>query len=120
MVAAYGEAHLLRELRERGGRLLDFGQYLLAQPEAWNAFRKGAVTELVRQTRQMLKEMRPNALLSAGNTTDVASLQQNSISLSPTQAGAPAFPHLLGAPMPSVATFARAWCTAPGFRWASR
>jgi uncharacterized lipoprotein YddW (UPF0748 family) len=42
-----------------------FGGSPEAQPEAWNTFRKGAVTELVRQTRQMLKEMRPNAVLSA-------------------------------------------------------
>ncbi len=42
-----------------------FGGSPDAQPEAWNAFRKGAVTELVRQTRQMLKEMRPNAVMSA-------------------------------------------------------
>lgn len=38
-----------------------------------------------------------NALLSADNTTVVADLQQLSISLSPTQAGAPAFPSILGA-----------------------
>jgi hypothetical protein len=37
-----------------------------------------------------------NALLSAGNTTVVNNLQQLSISLSPTQAGAPAFPGILG------------------------
>ena len=37
-----------------------------------------------------------NALLSAGNTTVVGNLQQLSISLSPTQAGAPAFPAILG------------------------
>lgn len=37
-----------------------------------------------------------NALLSAGNTTVVSNLQQLSISLSPTQAGAPAFPGILG------------------------
>jgi hypothetical protein len=43
-----------------------------------------------------------NALLSARNTTDLANLQQNSISLSPTQAGAPAFPGILAAPVPSV------------------
>jgi hypothetical protein len=43
-----------------------------------------------------------NALLSAGNTTDLANLQQNSISLSPTQAGAPSFPAILGAPIASV------------------
>ena len=36
-----------------------------------------------------------NALLSANNTSDVANLRQNSISLSPTQAGAPAFPNIL-------------------------
>jgi hypothetical protein len=37
-----------------------------------------------------------NALLSAGNTTEVSNLQQLSISLSTTQAGAPAFPAILG------------------------
>lgn len=43
-----------------------------------------------------------NALLSAGNTTDLANLRQISISLSPAQAGAPAFPHILTAAVPSV------------------
>ena len=43
-----------------------------------------------------------NALLSAGNTADIMNLQQNSISLSPAQAGAPAFPNILAAPVPSV------------------
>ncbi len=37
-----------------------------------------------------------NALLSAGNTTVVSNLQQLSISLSPSQAGAPVFPAILG------------------------
>ncbi len=37
-----------------------------------------------------------NALLSADNTTVVSNLQQLSISLSPTQAGAPVFPGILG------------------------
>jgi hypothetical protein len=37
-----------------------------------------------------------NALLSADNTTVVGNLQQLSISLSPTQAGAPVFPSILG------------------------
>jgi hypothetical protein len=37
-----------------------------------------------------------NALLSADNTTVVSNLQQLSISLSPGQAGAPAFPGILG------------------------
>jgi hypothetical protein len=36
-----------------------------------------------------------NALLSAGNTADPANLNQTSISLSPAQAGAPAFPNIL-------------------------
>jgi hypothetical protein len=43
-----------------------------------------------------------NALLSAGNTTDLSRLQQTNISLSPTQAGAPVFPAILAAPVPSV------------------
>ena len=43
-----------------------------------------------------------NALLSAGNTTDVAGLRQVGISLSPTQAGAPAFPNILSSVVPSV------------------
>jgi Carboxypeptidase regulatory-like domain len=43
-----------------------------------------------------------NALLSANNTSDVANLRQISISLSPTQAGAPAFPGILAAPVPAV------------------
>ena len=36
-----------------------------------------------------------NALLSAGNTTDLDNLQQTRVSLSPTQAGAPVFPNIL-------------------------
>ena len=43
-----------------------------------------------------------NALLSAGNTTDLGSLRQTSISLSPTQSGAPTFPNILSAPVPLV------------------
>jgi hypothetical protein len=43
-----------------------------------------------------------NALLSANNTSDLANLQQNSISLSPAQSGAPVFPSILAAPQPSV------------------
>ena len=38
-----------------------------------------------------------NALLSAGNTTDLNQLQQVNVSLSPTQAGAPVFPGILDA-----------------------
>ena len=43
-----------------------------------------------------------NAILSAGNTTDLARLQQVQVSLSPAQAGAPRFPDILAAPVPSV------------------
>jgi hypothetical protein len=43
-----------------------------------------------------------NALLSAGNTTDLGQLRQIGISLSPTQAGAPVFPNILAAAVPSV------------------
>jgi hypothetical protein len=43
-----------------------------------------------------------NALLSAGNTSDIASLRQNSISLTPGQAGSPVFPNTLAAALPSV------------------
>jgi hypothetical protein len=43
-----------------------------------------------------------NALLSAGNTTSLTELQQVIVSLSPTQAGAPTFPNILDAVVPSV------------------
>jgi hypothetical protein len=43
-----------------------------------------------------------NALLSAGNTTDLANLRQIGVSLSPTQAAAPRFPNILGGVVPSV------------------
>jgi len=43
-----------------------------------------------------------NALLSANNTSDVASLRQVSIQLGPAQTGAPVFPGILAAPVPSV------------------
>jgi outer membrane receptor protein involved in Fe transport len=43
-----------------------------------------------------------NALLSAGNTTDVTRLGRVSISLSPGQAGAPVFPNTLSAAVPLV------------------
>ena len=44
-------------------------------------------------------------VLSANNTSDVANLRQNSISLSPTQAGAPVFPNILAAAVPAVTTW---------------
>jgi hypothetical protein len=43
-----------------------------------------------------------NALLSAGNTTDLANLRQINVSLSPAQTGAPAFPNILSAVVPTV------------------
>jgi hypothetical protein len=43
-----------------------------------------------------------NAILSANNTSDVANLRQIGISLSPAQAGAPVFPSILNAVIPSV------------------
>ena len=43
-----------------------------------------------------------NALLSAGNSTDLAQLRQINVSLSPGQASAPAFPGILAAPVPQV------------------
>ena len=43
-----------------------------------------------------------NAILSAGNTTDLDNLRQIGVSLSPTQAGAPVFPNILSGVVPSV------------------
>ena len=43
-----------------------------------------------------------NALLSAGNTTDLGQLRQTNVSLSPAQAGAPVFPNILSGAVPSV------------------
>jgi hypothetical protein len=43
-----------------------------------------------------------NALLSAGNTTDLANLRQITINLAPQQQGAPVFPNILTAPVASV------------------
>jgi Carboxypeptidase regulatory-like domain len=43
-----------------------------------------------------------NAILSAGNTTDLSRLQQVNVSLSPSQAAAPRFPNVLPGPVPLV------------------
>lgn len=43
-----------------------------------------------------------NALLSAGNSTDLGGLRQTNLALSPTQSGAPVFPAVLAAPVPTV------------------
>ena len=72
---------------------------------AWSP--RGSQRTLVRGSAGLFYDRVPlralaNAILSAGNTTDVASLRQNSISLSPAQAGAPVFPAILAAAVPSV------------------
>jgi len=43
-----------------------------------------------------------NALLSAGNTTEIAQLRQSNVSLSPAQSGAPVFPNVLSAIVPTT------------------
>jgi len=43
-----------------------------------------------------------NAILSAGNTIDLARLRQIAVSLSPTQVGAPVFPNILSGVVPTV------------------
>ena len=43
-----------------------------------------------------------NAMLSAGNTTDLRICGRSAISLSPQQQGAPVFPDILSGPVPSV------------------
>ena len=43
-----------------------------------------------------------NAILSAGNTTDLSRLQQTNVSLSPNQTAAPRFPNVLPGPVPLV------------------
>ena len=72
---------------------------------AWTPF--AARRTLVRASAGLFYDRVPlralaNALLSAGNTTDLASLRQVIVSLSPAQAGAPAFPDILAAVVPSV------------------
>jgi hypothetical protein len=46
-----------------------------------------------------------NALLSAGNTSDLANLRQTNVSLSPTQAGAPVFPNILSGTVSTTTLF---------------
>jgi hypothetical protein len=65
---------------------------------AWTPF--GSRDTVVRASYGLFYDRIPlravaNALLSAGNSTDVAKLSQVSISLSPTQTGAPVFPNIL-------------------------
>ena len=56
-----------------------------------------------------------NALLSAGNATDLAKLSKVSISLAPTQGGAPVFPNILNAFIPGV-TLVNLTTMAPNMR----
>jgi hypothetical protein len=72
---------------------------------AWSPF--DARRTLVRGSAGLFYDRVPlravaNALISAGNTTDLANLRQISVSLSPTQAGAPVFPNILATAVPTV------------------
>jgi Carboxypeptidase regulatory-like domain/TonB dependent receptor len=72
---------------------------------AWSPFESRRT--LVRASAGLFYDRVPlralaNALMSAGNTTDVTVLRQYAVSLSPTQAGAPTFPNILPAAVPSV------------------
>ena len=72
---------------------------------AWSPFESRRT--LVRASAGLFYDrvpLRPlaNALLSAGNTTDLGNLRQIGVSLSPAQAGAPVFPNILAGVVPSV------------------
>jgi hypothetical protein len=72
---------------------------------AWTPF--GSLTTVMRGSAGLYFDRVPlralaNALLSANNTTDPGQLRQSNIVLSPGQAGAPSFPGILSAPIPSV------------------
>jgi hypothetical protein len=72
---------------------------------AWSPF--GSTSTVVRASAGLFYDRVPlralaNAILSAGNTRDVADLQQVTVTLSPGQAGAPLFPGILAAPVASV------------------
>ncbi len=72
---------------------------------AWSPFQSRRT--LVRASSGLFYDRVPlravaNALLSAGNTTDLSQLRQIAVSLSPSQAGAPVFPAILSGVVPSV------------------
>jgi hypothetical protein len=72
---------------------------------AWAPF--GSSRTVVRGSAGLFYDRVPlralaNALLSAGNTTDLSRLRQNTIALSPAQAAAPSFPAILPAAVSSV------------------
>ena len=70
---------------------------------AWSGRRSRRGALLVRASAGRFYDRVPlralaNALLSAGNTTDLAKLRQTGVSLSPAQTGAPVFPNILARP----------------------
>jgi carboxypeptidase family protein/TonB-dependent receptor-like protein len=72
---------------------------------AWSPFESGST--VIRASGGLFYDRVPlralaNALLSAGNTTDLNNLRQIAVSLSPAQAGAPVFPNILAGALPSV------------------
>ncbi len=72
---------------------------------AWSPFESRRT--LVRASAGLFYDRVPlralaNAVLSAGNTTDLTNLRQIGVSLSPAQAGAPTFPNVLSDAVPSV------------------
>lgn len=72
---------------------------------AWTPF--GSLDTVVRGSTGLFYDRVPlralaNALLSAGNTTDLSRVRQVAVTLSPGQAAAPVFPAILDAPVASV------------------